>query len=72
MTRMMEPTSVRSTSKTEARIVVVRSITMVEVMPGWKHRGEKRQLCLMRSTVSMILAPGCRKMMIKTARVPSM
>ena len=46
MTRQTEPISVFSTVMTEARMVVVRSSTMVVLMPCGQHSLEKRQLRL--------------------------
>ena len=57
-TRQMEMTSVRSTSFTEARMVVVRSRTMVMLIPVGMEalmEGISLRIC---STVWMILAPG--------------
>ena len=52
-------------------MVVVRSSTMVVLMP-WGSTASRNGSCArMRSTVWMMLAPGWRKMMTKTARLPS-
>jgi hypothetical protein len=55
-------TSVRSTSFTEARMVVVRSSTTVVSMPSGIDALIDGSCARMRSTVSMMLAPGWRKM----------
>ena len=70
ITRMTERMSVLSTSLTEARMVVVRSRTMVVLMPcgmdAWIDGNSART----RSTVSMMLAPGWRKIMMVIEGVP--
>ncbi len=60
MTRKMEMTSVRSTSFTEARIVVVRSRTVVMSMPCGMEALSDGNWSLMRWTVSIMFAPGWR------------
>ena len=71
ITSTTEINSVNSMSCTEARIVVVRSITTLEI-----DRRRDRGLAAAataahtRSTVAMMFAPGCRKMMISTAGLP--
>ncbi len=47
-----------STSRTEARMVVVRSVKMVNVHRRRQGRLELRQTLMMRSTTWMMLAPG--------------
>ena len=47
----MEMMSVRSTSMMEARIVVVRSSTMVRSMPSGMEAFSDGSCCLMASTV---------------------
>ena len=71
ITRMTEPTRVRSTVETEARMVVVRSMTRVVLMPLGMAASRKGNCALMRSTVPMMLALGWRKMMTETERTPS-
>ena len=66
----MEMISVLSTSLTEARMVVVRSRTMVVSMPSGMDAWINGSCARTRSTVSMMLAPGWRKMMTVTARLP--
>ena len=70
MTRPTEIISVLSTSLTEARMVVVRSRTMVVSMPSGIEALIIGSCARMRSTVSMMLAPGWRKMMTVTERLP--
>src|SRR5262249_59301581 len=66
MTSAMEMTNVISTSATDARMVVVRSIKTDTSTAGeiqeriWGSRASTR------SAVSMMLAPGCRKMITNT------
>jgi len=60
----------RSTSLTDALIVVVRSSTMVVWMPWGIEASIDGIACLMRSTVSMMLAPGWRKMITVTDGTP--
>ena len=67
----METTRVRSTLNTEARMVVVRSSTRVVLMPWGMAASRNGSWARMRSTVSMMLAPGWRKMMTETALMPS-
>ena len=66
----MASISSNCTSWTEARIVTVRSVsTATETAAGivaWSCGSS----FLMRSTVSMTLAPGCLKMTRKTPRWP--
>ena len=66
----MEMIRVRSTSLTEARMVVVRSSTMVVSMPDGMDALMNGNCARMRSTVAMMLAPGWRKMITFTARLP--
>ena len=69
-TRQMEITSVRSTSFTEARIVVVRSRTIVMSIPVGMEaltEGNSRRIC---STVWMMLAPGWRKTVMVMPGLP--
>ena len=69
-TREIATRSVSSTSLMEARIVVVRSIiTDRSMAPGITARSSGRS-ARRRSTVAMMLAPGCRKMMRRTPGFP--
>ena len=70
MTSTMEMISVRSTSLTEARMVVVRSRTMVMSMPWGMEAFNDGNWAAMRSTVWIMLAPGSRKMMMTIAGLP--
>src|ERR1039458_7443190 len=71
ITRRTESMRVRSTSLTDARMVVVRSRTIVVLMPCGMEASIDGNSLAIRSTVSMMLAPGWRKMMtvIKGVRV---
>ena len=60
-------TSVNSTSSTEARIVVVRSVSVVISTEDGSEARSWGRSCLMRSTTLMILAPGWRWMFMITA-----
>ncbi len=70
ITRTTEITSDRSTSRTEARIVPVWSMIVVNLidcgMDAWSWGRTSRIL----STVSMILAPGWRQIATCTAGPP--
>src|SRR5271165_275416 len=70
MTRTTEIMSVRSTSVTDARIVVVRSRTTVTSIPFGMDALTDGSSAQSRSTVAMMLAPGCRKIISVTARLP--
>ena len=62
-----EMISVRSTSLHRGRMVVVRSRTTVDVDALWESTPAARAAAArMRSTVSMMLAPGWRKMIMIT------
>src|SRR5881396_458135 len=66
-TRAIVRISVNSTSATEARMVAVRSVSVVISIADGREAlswGSKR---LMRSTTVMMLAPGCRWMLTMTA-----
>ena len=63
--------SVRSTSITEARIVAVRSNTIVRSIAAGMEALSEGSACWMRFTVSMMFAPGCRKTINKTDGFPS-
>ena len=71
MTSEIEMSSVISTSWTDARMVVVRSRTTDILIAGEIEACNCGSAASTRSTVSMILAPGWRKMMIRTDGVPS-
>ena len=60
-TRAMDSISVNCTSCTEARMVTVRSTTVSTLMEGGMAARRPGMAALMRSTVSMTLAPGCLK-----------
>ena len=57
-TRATLRTSVNCTSCTEARMVPVRSLTTVSLMPVGMERSMRGSSALMRCTVSITLAPG--------------
>src|ERR1700735_384227 len=61
ITSPIEIASVRSTSLTDARMVVVRSSIMVKSIAAGMEAFKEGIDARMRSTVSMILAPGCRE-----------
>ena len=54
-------TRVSCTSKIEARIVSVRSLTMSSAMPAGRAARSCGSSVFTSSTVAMILAPGCRR-----------
>ena len=62
--------SVNSISLTDARMVVVRSKSVLSVTEGGIEARNSGSSALMRSTVSIMLAPGCRPMPITTAGLP--
>src|SRR5580700_677563 len=62
--------NVNSISLTDARIVVVRSNVGVNVTDGGIDARNSGNSALIRSTVSMIFAPGCRPIPITTAGLP--
>ena len=66
----MVSASVNCTSVTEARMVWVRSLTMSTWIAGGSASSRRGSAALMRSTVSMTLAPGCLKMTRKMPRLP--
>src|ERR1700691_5553796 len=68
ITRQVAISSVRSVSLTEARMVVVRSSTMVVVIPAGSEARMNGSAARMASLVVMILAPGWRNMITVTAR----
>ena len=70
ITSPIDMASVRSTSLTDARMVVVRSSMMVKSMAAGMEAFKEGMEARMRSTVSMILAPGCRKMINKIPGLP--
>src|SRR5258708_23231210 len=70
ITRMIEMVIAISTSWTEARIVVVRSTAMFRCSEGEIEARSCGRTALMRSTVSIMLAAGGRKMANSTAGFP--
>ena len=70
MTRMTLSTSVCSTSCTDARIVCVRSSTTSILIAGDIDFASSGRSAFTRSLVSMMFAPGWRRMMSSTARAP--
>ena len=58
-TRLIDSSSVNCTSRTEARMVCVRSMTMLTWIDGGIAASSRGSAALIRSTVSMTLAPGC-------------
>src|SRR5579862_9603433 len=70
MTRMIAMTSVISVSWSDCRIVVLRSIAIVTLTSAGIAACKWGSAAFTWSTVSMMLAPGCRKMMISTDGVP--
>src|SRR6202162_1407949 len=62
--------NVNSISLTDARIVVVRSNVGVNVTDGGIEARNSGSSALMRSTVSIMFAPGCRPIPITTAGLP--
>src|ERR1700690_4325509 len=71
-TRMTERISERSTSLRLARMVTVRSKTLVISMADGIVAFSDGMAALMRSTVSMMFAPGWREMIMVTDFLPSM
>ena len=70
-TRQTLITSVNCTSPTEARIVWLRSCATWTSMAGEMEPDSCGSNALTRSMTSMMFAPGCRRMMISTARCES-
>ncbi len=71
MTSAMVSSMVRSTSLTEARIVVVRSTILSTLMDAGTASRDLGSCSSTRATVSMTLAPGCLKTMSRMLRLPS-
>ncbi len=69
-TRPMDSSSVACTWRNEARIVVVRSSTTPSSIEGGIEARSDGSRSITRSTVSMMLAPGCRYITMSTARLP--
>ena len=69
-TSTTEMIRVNSTSSTEARIVCVRSSASSMSIPACTDFISVGKTALIRSLVSMMFAPGCRRMMISTERAP--
>ena len=67
---MTEIISVVSISLTEARTVTVRSIAIDRSIAGEIEDCRKGIKARTRSTVSMMLAPGCRNTMMRTPGLP--
>src|ERR1700733_12263040 len=70
MTRPIDIASVRSTSLTDARMVDVRSNIMVKSIAAGMEAFKKGMDARMRSTVSIILAHGCREIISKMEGLP--
>ncbi len=70
MTSPIEMISVISTSRTEARMVRVESTTTARWIAGGIEAWSCGSTARMRSTVSMMLAPGWRKMISRIAGLP--
>ncbi len=71
ITSATEMSSVRSTSCSEARMVVVRSEAIRILIAAGIDALSTGSIALMRSTVSMMLASGCLKMISRMAGWPS-
>ena len=69
-TRPIEISSVICTSRNDARMVVVRSSSTPRSMAGEMLARSCGSSARTRSTVSMMLLPGWRKITISTARLP--
>ena len=69
-TRMTEMISVRCTSLTDARTVVVRSSPISRLMLGGSDAFRNGSAAMTRSAVAMTLAPGWRKITISTLGLP--
>jgi hypothetical protein len=69
-TSATESSSVRSMSDTDARIVWVWSRPMLMMMAGSILAASCGNAALMASTVLMMFAPGCLKMMSSAAFLP--
>ncbi len=70
-TKAIEISSVCSTSRNEARIVVVRSITTSTSMPAGMLVASCGSIALIVSTISTVLAPGWLITAIDTAGLPA-
>ncbi len=69
-TSAMVSARVNCTSSTEARMVWVRSLSVWTFTPAGREAVMRGSSALIRSTVSMTLAPGCLKMTRNTPRWP--
>ena len=69
-TRQTASISVNCTSATEARMVSVRSMMVLTWIDGGIDASSRGSVALIRSTVSMTLAPGCLKMISRMPRLP--
>ena len=70
ITRATEMSSVRSTSRSAARIVLVRSIITLRSTLAGSVDCSSGMSAVMPSTTSMMLALGCRLMISSTAGLP--
>ena len=70
-TSTMVISSVNCTSSTAERMVMVRSLMILILTAGGIAAISRGSSALIRSTVSMTLAPGCLKMTRNTPRLPS-
>ena len=69
-TRLIDSSRVNCTSCTDARMVSVRSMTTLTWIAGGIAARSAGSAALMRSTVSMTLAPGCLKITRMMPRLP--
>ena len=69
-TSAMVRSSVNCTSSTAARMVVVRSLMTSILTAGGIAATRRGRVALIRSTVSMTLAPGCLNTTRNTPRLP--
>jgi hypothetical protein len=69
-TSPMVKSNVSCTSSTAARMVCVRSLKICTLIEGGMAACKRGSWPLMRSTVSMTLAPGCLKTMRNTPLLP--
>ena len=70
-TKAIDNNSSNCTSRTDARMVTVRSVSTCSVTPGGMASRNAGNCCWMRSTVSITFAPGCRCMLTMMAGVLS-
>ncbi len=69
-TSTMETIMLRCASRSESRVVMVRSLAILKRTVGRKLRLKLRHQCLDARTVSTMLAPGCRLTWIWTIGLP--